>query len=412
MRTELFIGLRYLFTRRKERFISLITLISVAGIAIGVAALIVVIGVMTGFDRDLHEKIIGNYSHIIITATEPVSEQDYNGLIVRIAPNPHVTGISPYIAGQILVKGAGKFFPVSVKGIRPYTETQVTRLNDYIVAGQFDSLQNSNDEIVVGRELAQVLGLAPGSQVQVYSVPDDRSGGLRLKEFDTVVKEAKLKVSGIFYSKMYDYDLNLTFTSLATAERLFGTTGISGISVKLDNAYIAGKVRDELSQTLGPSFILRTWMEVNPNFFAALKLEKLTMFVILTLIILVASFNIISALIVMVVDKTRDVGILGALGMTAVRVRAIFTCVGLFIGAVGTFLGAAGGLGICWLLKKYQFIKLPQDIYYLDTLPVYIQLWPDVVLIVSAALLITLASTVYPAGKAGKLRPVDALRYE
>jgi lipoprotein-releasing system permease protein len=212
---------------------------------------------------------------------------------------------------------------------------------------------------------------------------------------------------------MYDYDMNLVFTNLKTSQELLGLGNqISGVSVKLDNLYLADKLKAELTASLGMDYNLRTWTEANQNFFAALKLEKLTMFIILTLIILVASFNIISTLIVMVVEKTKDIGILKAIGMTSAQIRKIFTYQGILIGAIGTGLGTCGGLLLCWLLKKYEFIKLPQDIYYIDRLPVAIQIWPDMILIILAAVVITLASTIYPAAKAAKFEPVEALRYE
>jgi lipoprotein-releasing system permease protein len=398
MKTELFIGWRYLFTRRKEKFISLISLISILGIAIGVCALIVVIGVMTGFDKDLHDKMIGNYSHISISSYGGIGAKEYDSIILKTAPNPHVKGMSPYVLGQVLIKTDSKFFPVTIKGIKPYTETQVTKIKDYLVQGNIDRLQADREAVFIGKELAVYLGMGVGSTLTVYS---------------PVGKQHTLRVAGIFYSRMYDYDMNLVFVPIETAQAILGAGDkISVVAVKLDNAYIADKVRKELTAVLGPEYTLKTWIEMNPNFFAALKLEKLTMFIILTLIVLVASFNIISTLIVMVVEKTKDVGVLKAVGMKASGIRRVFTYAGLIMGSLGTLLGACAGIGLCFLLQRYQFIKLPQDIYYIDSLPVSIQLWPDIVLIVLAAMCITLVSTLYPAAKAAGLKPVDALRYE
>jgi lipoprotein-releasing system permease protein len=212
---------------------------------------------------------------------------------------------------------------------------------------------------------------------------------------------------------MYDYDLNLVFTQLATAQEILNLPGqVSALAIKLDNMYLADKLKDSLALSLGLNYNLKTWTEANQNFFAALKLEKLTMFIILTLIILVAAFNIASTLIVMVVEKTKDIGILKSLGMTQGSIRKIFTFEGLIIGSLGTFFGASSGFILCALLKKYQFIQLPKDIYYIDRLPVSIEFWPDVFLIVLAAMIIVLVSTVYPAAKASELEPVEALRYE
>jgi len=206
--------------------------------------------------------------------------------------------------------------------------------------------------------------------------------------------------------------MNLVFTHLKTAQDILAMPNqISAIAIKLDNLYLADKLRQEFSAALGLNYSLKTWIEANQNFFAALKLEKLTMFIILTLIILVACFNIVSTLIIMVVEKTKDIGILKALGMNSSSIRKIFTYEGIIIGSLGTFFGALGGVILCGLLKKYQFIRLPQDIYYIDRLPVSID-WSDILLIILAAMAIVLISTVYPAAKAAQLKPVEALRYE
>ncbi|MCX5703474.1 MAG: ABC transporter permease [Candidatus Omnitrophica bacterium] len=324
MKTELFISWRYLLTKRKEKFVWLISIISILGVAIGVMALIVVIGVMTGFDRDLRDKIIGNYSHITITAYNGIPGSEYPMITKVISPNfsppdrRHIIGISPYVQGQVLIKEQNKLFAVGIKGVDPASESRVTQISRYLLKGDIAKL--GPDEVIVGKELALSLGLRLGSVLKIYSAQG---------------KERDLKVSGIFSSGMYDYDLNLVYTRLKTAQELLGLGDkITAIAVKLDNLYLADKIRETLAKDLGPEYILKTWMEVNRNFFAALKLEKLTMFIILTLIILVASFNIISTLIVMVVEKTKDIGILKACGMTSSSIRIIFTYEGLIIGSL------------------------------------------------------------------------------
>ncbi|MDD5255091.1 MAG: ABC transporter permease [Candidatus Omnitrophica bacterium] len=396
MSGELFIAWRNLSTKRKERFISLISVISVLGVAIGVMALIVVLGVMSGFDRQLREKIVGNYSHITVFGYEGIPAGEADELVGKLITHPHVRGASPYVQGQVLLKEASRFFAVSLRGIDRAREPSVTRLDTYLLKGSLEDLGSGS--VVVGKELAAFLGVGVGSKLSTYSA---------------LGKQRDLTIAGIFSSGMYDYDMNLVFTDIATAQEIMGMKGVlSAVAVKLDNLYLAEALKEELSVLAGFNYGVRTWMELNQNFFSALKLEKLAMFIILTLIILVAAFNIVSTLIVMVVGKTKDIGILRAIGMTAARVRRIFIYQGLIIGGLGTLCGAGGGLLLCALLRKYHFIKLPQDIYSIDRLPVYIELWPDITLIVVAALVITLASTIYPALKAAGLKPAEALRYE
>lgn len=395
MKPEWLISWRYLVTKRKEKFISLISVISVLGIAIGVMALIVVIAVMTGFDKDLRDKIVGNYSHITIAGYESIDSADYGNIRAILKKNSHVRGMSPFIQGQVLIKERQKFFGVNLKGIDPESEPNVTKIRQYLTQGRLDDLKDNC--AIVGRELAAYLGLVRGQEITIYSPQG---------------KHFNLKVAGIFTSGMYEYDLNLIFTNVKTAQDTLELKDrFSAIAVKLDNLYLADKVKEELNATLGLNYSLKTWTEANQNFFAALELEKLTMFIILALIVLVASFNIVSTLVVMVVQKTKDIGILKALGMSSAQIRKIFTYEGFLIGATGTLLGTLGGVLLCSVLKKYQFIKLPQDIYYIDRLPVSL-VWSDIGLIVAAALAITLVSTVYPARKAAGLQPVEALRYE
>ena len=396
MNAELSISLRYLLTKRKEKFLSLISFISVAGVAIGVTALIIVISVMTGFDRDLRDRIVGNFSHITVSAFRPIGYAEYGQLEKKIAAQPHVVAVSPFIQGQVLVEQDGKYMALGMKGIMPDKEKKVTRIAEYLVKGSYSALVPGS--VIIGKELAALYGLAVGSELRLITPKGDK---------------VSLKIAGIYASGMYDYDLNLIIVHLKTAQQILGMDDtITAAAIKLDNIYLAEKVKHSLAGLVGYDYFLRTWMDANRNFFAALKLEKLTMFIILTLIILVASFNVISTLIVMVVEKTKDIGVLKSLGMSSRQIRRIFTYEGLIIGFTGTLVGTAGGILLCLLLQKYQFVKLPADIYYVEKLPVALVFWPDIFLIVCAAMAITLLSTVYPAAKAAQLKPVEALRYE
>ena len=374
----------------------MISIISILGIAIGVMALIVVIGVMSGFDKDLRDRIIGNYAHITVSSYRPMDYADFESIAEKLKAEPHIRGLSPYLQGQVLIEENNKFMALGIKGIDPAKEKKVTRLERYMVKGSLAGLKE--DTVIIGKELALYLGLVPGSELNIYS---------------PLGKQYKLTVSGVFNSGMYDYDLNLIIVGLATTQKILGAQNqISAIAVKLDDLYLADKLKKRIAGLVGYDYSLKTWMEANQNFFAALKLEKLTMFIILTLIILVASFNIISTLVVLVVEKTKDIGVLKSIGMSESNIRKIFTYEGLIIGSLGTVIGTLGGLVICGLLKKYQFIKLPQDIYYIDSLPVALEIWPDLILISAAAMGITMLATIYPALKASQMKPVEALRYE
>jgi lipoprotein-releasing system permease protein len=402
MRVIFWIVWRYLWGRRTERFVSLISVISVLGVAIGVAALIVVLAVMSGFGKELKEKIIGNYSHLVIEAPFPITE--YQKVLEEVRAINHVFAAAPFIQGQALLQTQQLSRGIVVRGIDLELEAEVTNICQYIASGRksfsvhTDSKKEEESGIFIGRELGHMLGIGEGDKVALINPAGNRF---------------TLQVSGIFNSGMYDFDTNIIFADLAKAQEMFELErAVNGIAVRIDKLFLADFLKEEIQQVIGSGYYVRTWIERNRSFFAALKLEKITMFIILTLIVLVAAFNIASTLVVMVTEKTKDIGILKSIGMTASRIRVIFTLEGLLIGFLGTGLGCAIGISLCALLKKYQFIKLPADIYFLDRLPVSLVFWPDVAIIVIAAFCISFLSTIYPAKKASRLLPVEALRYE
>lgn len=396
MRYELFIALRYLLARRKERFISIISLISIAGIAVGVTALIVVIAVMTGFDLDLQEKILGINSPIIIQRHDGIENPEE--IISKISSIKQIKGASEFIAGQGIIKNRDVVSGVLIKGVVAETEAAVSKIKDYVYVGRFDFEQKG---IVIGSELARKLNIFAGDEIELIS--------------PIGAKSFHFKVRGVFKSGMYDYDLNLVYIGLSDAQEFFDAKGKSGaVGLSIENVHLAEKIKSQIQKELGfplQEFQILTWADLNRNLFSALKLEKIVMFIILTLIVIVACFNIISTLIMTVMEKIKDIGILKSIGATKREIGTIFTFVGFIIGVIGTGLGGAFGFLLCILLKKYKFIDLPKDIYYIDKLPVSIQ-WKDSVVIIACAIIITLLATIYPAWQAAKLKPVDALRYE
>ena len=395
MRYELFLAGRYLGgLRRQQPVVSVIATISVMGIALGVAALLVVLGVMSGFDADLEEKIVGANPHLLVQVEGGVA--DVEGLSARILETPGVLAAAPMLQAETLVRHGDEAQGVLLRGVDPEKEPQVTRLPHLLKAGTWPPGRN---EIVLGSELARRWGLSVGDSIEV--VGNDRKG-----------KPVPLRVGGIFTTGMYDYDMHLTLTRLETAQAIAGAgSRPTGIGVRIEQAIRAPETQRRLRQSLGSPYWVVSWMDMNSNLFAALKLEKVTMFIILTLIVLVACFNIIATLLMMVVSKTKEIGILKSLGATAGSVRSIFTWAGLMIGLLGTGLGTGLGVALCLALEKYQFVKLPADIYYVDHLPVKLAS-PDIAAVIGAALAISWLACLYPAWAAARMLPAQALRYE
>jgi len=371
----------------------MISLISVLGIATGVAALIIVIGVMAGFDYELQSKIIGTNSHIVVDKIGGLNDAAY--IMDKINVLTDVSASAPFINTQALIMDENSRFPVVMRGILPELEVNVTGIQDYLKKGSLDLSENN---IVVGKELARQMFLKIGDKVNVVS----------LNKFSDNI----FKIAGIFSSGMYDYDSGIVFVSIGSAKEFSDDPSIvNGISVKIKDVYNANKIKNKIQQKLGFPYFTRTWMDLNKNLFNALKLEKTAMFIILTLIVMVACLNIASSLIMLVMEKTRDIGILKTIGVSNAGIRRIFTIVGLAISSLGITLGVLFGIFISYLLKTYQFVNLPQDIYYIDKLPIRLETC-DVLLIVLAAFCISLIATIYPAYQAAKLNPVSALRYE
>jgi lipoprotein-releasing system permease protein len=406
---ESFICCRYLKARRKQGFISLISLISISGVALGVTALIVVLAVMTGFTEELRNKILGVNSHIIVQRLTG-SISDYQRLLPVILAREGVVGATPYIYAQTMISSGANNTGVVLRGIDPQTASSVLSLSGQMQSGTLLDLQSDPDQhhrpgIVIGKQLARKLRVGCHDKIRLLA-----SSG-PLTPMGVIPKILTCEVVGIFDTGMYEYDSSLAYVSLTTA-RNFLKMGdeVHGLELKISDIYQAGEIASALMAALGPGYVAKDWMMMNKNLFSALKLEKTGMFIALVLIVLVAAFNIISTLIMVVMEKTKDIAILKSMGATSKSIMRIFIYEGLIIGFTGTFFGVGGGLGICKLLSRYHFIKLPSDVYPMTTLPVKI-LPLDVTLIAVSAVLITFLATLYPSWQAARVDPAEALRY-
>ena len=408
MRFELFVALRYLFARRGQSFISVTSWISVAGVALGVGALIVVMGVMNGFTTDLRDKIIGVTSHAIVF-NGGGRAMDEPEVLARIRKVPGVIGATPFIYGELMLSSSVGGKGIVLRGIDPDSAPQVLGVLSKMVEGSVTALKDPEGlpGIIVGREMARKLNLYLGSRVNMLAPSGQQSSA----GFTPKIKP--FRVVGIFAIGMFEYDSSLCFISLDAARAALGWPPgvITGIELAVTDVYKAQEVADAVVEELGQPYYAQTWMTMNANFFAALKLEKAAMAVILTLVVLVGAFSIVTALVMLVMEKTRDIAILMSMGARTGAVRRIFMIQGVIIGLMGTTLGYMLGLGICAILKRYQFIELPRGVYSLDYLPVLLEI-PDLALTGIAAMAICFFATLYPSYKAASLEPVDALRHE
>ena len=406
---EIVVGLRYIKAKRKQAFISVIGAFSVLGVMLGVMTLIIVLGVMNGFEKDLKEKILGTVSHLVVMSHSSRSVVGWVDLMKRIQDFDGVEATTPYIYAQAMLSTRGKVRGVIVRGIDPGTASKVISLPRYLLQGSMNDVSARSDDapgIIVGKELAVLNSLRVGDVVQLISPQGKRT------PIGAIPRVQNFRIAGIFKSGMYEFDSTLVYMDLGEAQKFFEMgDGVTGIEVHLADIYIASKLGTRIESILGAPFWTRTWQEMYRNLFSALKLEKMAMFIILTFIVLVAAFNIIIALIMLVMEKSRDIAILKALGATPDKVMRIFVVQGMLIGVVGTLLGAAAGVAGAALLARYPIIELPEEIYTIPTLPISIET-TDILIICAVALGICFLATIYPSLRAARLEPVEALRYE
>ncbi len=406
---ELFIAMRYLLAKRKQAFISVISLVSIMGVALGVASLIIVLGVMNGFSQNLRDKILGINAHIVVgDYTGGIS--DYMELARELNALPGVRGSAPFIYTEVMLSSPGGVKGVVLRGIDPQEASKVLSLDQEMILGRVADLAREDDlpGVIIGHELASTIGVGIGDTVNILSPSGERSAA------GFTPKITVFEVCGVFKTGMYEYDSSFGYTSIRAAQTILGFREdlVTGMEVRVhdvDRAHIVSRTIDEFLG--GYPYYVRNWMEMNQNLFAALKLEKIAMGVILAMIVLVGSFSIVTALVMLVMEKTRDIAVLMSMGATRSLIRRIFILLGMLIGTVGTAMGFVFGLGISHLLKEYQFIRLPADVYYLDHLPVLHQT-QDLAIIGLAAMFLCFLATIYPARKASNLNPADALRYE
>lgn len=399
MKFESFIAKRYLLSQSKGVFSLITTIIGVLGVCVGVAALITTLAVMSGFQNDIKKKVIGAQAHIMVMGAMP--DGRYQQLEKDIEQVKYVKAASPNILGQAILNFDRQSQGVIIRGLDPAKESKTSDLLSNIVEGSFES-KDGSAPLVLGTELAFTMAVDIGDDVVLVS-PSSVAGGLpKMKRF---------KVTGLVKTGYYEFDNTMVYTTIPQASDFLGLNGaVTGLSVKLNRLEDAEKAAPLIQNVAGADFAVRTFAQLNGTLYAALKLEKVMMFIILSLIILVASLNITSNLILFGTEKLRDIGILRAMGAGPSNIRRIFMLEGLFIGSAGIISGLLLALFLCWVIRTFNIVQLPADIYYLTKVPVSIQFW-DVASVIGGSYFLCFLSALYPAYKASKINPVDAIRY-
>jgi lipoprotein-releasing system permease protein len=407
---ELYIATRYLLARRRQAFISLISAVSTAGVAVGVTALVIALALMTGMQQELRDRIIGASAHVYVWKIIGGGFDDYQEEAATLMRVPGVLGAAPSILGKaVATSGGGEQF-ISLKGIDPDLETKVTQVADSVRHGSLTALYDTRDGVlggvVIGEDLALSLGAFVGDVVSVFTPQ-----GATLSPAGMVPRARKLEVVGIFNLGLYEYDNSYGFVSLDVARRLFNKDRVDMMQLRVEDIDDAPEVARAITETLGSGYLSEDWAQMNRALFSALRLEKMAISITIGLIMMVAALNIVASLILLVMEKSRDIAILKTMGATSRSIRDIFILQGGIIGATGTAIGAFCGFGISYVADRYQLIQVPMDVYDIAWIPFTIEPL-DFLLVIGAALVICLVATIYPSRQASRLEPAEALRYQ
>jgi lipoprotein-releasing system permease protein len=404
---ELHIALRYLLAKRKQAFISVISLISTLGVTVGVMALVIALALMTGLQGEIRDRILGANPHIYIWKTSGIT--DYRAESDMLRQLPHVVGAAPAILGKAMISSARSPDFVNLTGIDPALEASVSDLKSALQAGTLDALNPSGDDsaggILLGKDLARNLGVVVGDSVSVVT-PEGT-----LSPMGMIPRARRLRVAGTFSLGLYELDTSTGFVALDVAKRLFGKEQADLIQLRVDDILAAPEIARSITARLGDQYLATDWTEMNRSFFQALALEKIAMSLTIGLIMMVAALNIVASLILLVMEKHRDIAILKTMGANAKSVTAIFVMQGVIIGIIGTAVGATAGYVLASVLDRYKLIKIPMDVYQVSHVPFKVLPF-DLAMVVLAAVLVCLVATIYPSRQAARLDPAQALRYE
>jgi lipoprotein-releasing system permease protein len=407
MSFELFVALRYLFARRKQAFISLISLISMIGVTVGVMALVIALALMTGLQGQLRDKILSSQAHIYVWKTGGIN--DYAPEVAKLMKVPGVVGAAPTVFGKALITAGSNQEFISLKAIDPALEPSVTGIKTSMVQGSIDALAHADEDalppILLGQDLAKQLEVTVGDTVSLVTPQGT------LSPMGMIPRTRRARVAGIYNLGLYEFDSTMGFVSLPFGERLAGKDTIDLIQLRVADIFDAPRIADQIPTLLGKTYVAQDWSDLNQSLFSALGLEKMAISITIGLIVIVAALNIVASLILLVMEKSRDIAILKTMGTAPRRVMTIFMLQGLIIGITGTVVGGIGGWVLCEVLTKYRLIKIPADVYQVSYVP-FIVLPLDFTVVIVSAIAICFVATLYPSRQAASLDPVQALRFE